>query len=371
MFQPESFYSILKYLEEKSPYILFVNETWHRESQIKTLPNRNYVCLLSSNSEERGGGVAIIYRTSLIVAPLFSELHQRNFLLARLSSVSSHPILLICIYFPPDPDRKKAMMAHLIRVIEFLRYRYSSFSIVGFGDLNSDLSENLSGTAAKEMTEALKLCNLQPCRYSDTNPCTRAQGDKSSCIDYFLSFGVNIDNLKIEGRLGKSDHMMISCVISKPSPVRKRSCIIFSKTKASKTLQTFLESGDLAKMMRFSALKMFRKLSGLLSRVAITSEPCPKTYFKSIACVEKELGSPNPNWASVRRAIQSCRGMEFHALQEKLNSLRLTNQLREYHAIIGSLLRLRRRTYAVQEIEDPTRPGEVIHEPTLNLFNAP
>jgi len=125
-------------MEDENPDIVFINETWHQEKDLKPLPNRNYSILHSQIDGSRGGGVAILHRNTLIITPLFAEFHCRNFLLARLSSRSSKPILLLCIYFPPDHHRKLEMLAKLSRITEFLRARYSTFSLLCFGDLNTD-----------------------------------------------------------------------------------------------------------------------------------------------------------------------------------------------------------------------------------------
>jgi len=102
LYAPENFYSLNKLMEDENPDIVFINETWHQEKDLKPLPNRNYSILHSQIDGSRGGGVAILHRNTLIITPLFAEFHCRNFLLARLSSRSSKPILLLCIYFPPD-----------------------------------------------------------------------------------------------------------------------------------------------------------------------------------------------------------------------------------------------------------------------------
>jgi len=135
MVAPANSYSLNKFLEEEVPDLMFVVETWHREPLL--LPNRGYNILLSPADGERAGGVGIISRYPLIVMPLFPEFHTRNLILARLSSKNTNPILLLCVYIPPDLDRKKEMIGHICRVIEFLNERYSSFSLLGFGDLNT------------------------------------------------------------------------------------------------------------------------------------------------------------------------------------------------------------------------------------------
>jgi exonuclease III len=162
MFKSENSYALCKFLEEQNPDIMFLNETWHQGDQSWTPPNRNYNCLLSTANGERAGGVAIVFKSSLIVVPLSLELHTRNLLLARLSSATAFPVILICIYFPPDQERKTELMPRLARIMEFIKNRFSSHSIFGCGDLNADLQRKPHDPNAKKMARTLKLCDLTP-----------------------------------------------------------------------------------------------------------------------------------------------------------------------------------------------------------------
>ena len=165
MFAPANYYSICSLLESASPDLLFLVETWHKEGHAIPLPNRNYTALLSPPGMERGGGVGIISKYPLLVTPLFAEFHTRNLLMARLSSVSARPVILLCVYIPPDPQRRSEAMAHLSRVMEFLHQRYSSFSFLGFGDLNADLMRVPLAAAAKGVAKLLSLCRVEVSKY--------------------------------------------------------------------------------------------------------------------------------------------------------------------------------------------------------------
>jgi len=101
MVAPANAYSLNKFLEDHKPDILFLVETWHREGQQSSLPNREYGVVLSPLDDKRAGGVGIIYRKPLIVTPLFQEFHTRNLVIARLSSSHGEPVILMSIYIPP------------------------------------------------------------------------------------------------------------------------------------------------------------------------------------------------------------------------------------------------------------------------------
>jgi hypothetical protein len=61
--------------------------------------------------------------------------------------------------------------------------------------------------------------------------------------------------------------------------------------------------------------------------------------------------------------VMSCRGIEFEALMAKLVELRHSNEMKEFHFIVGSLLRVRKTAFSANEIENPPGSGEVTYEP--------
>jgi hypothetical protein len=152
-------------------------------SQNNPLLNKKYQALFSQCCDQKGGGVAIIHKSDLILVPLFPEFHSRNFLLVRLSSQSSWPVLLLAVYFPPDHARKQEMIAHVIRTLEYLRARYRSFGLIVFGDLNSDFTRNPESPDCKRMMKMIRACSLEIHRDHNPKAVTRSQGSKSSYLD--------------------------------------------------------------------------------------------------------------------------------------------------------------------------------------------
>lgn len=141
---------------------------------------------------------------------------------------------------------------------------------------------------------------------------TREQGNKTSCIDYFLSKGMEVQSLKVGEKFGKSDHRLITCTIEKVSPIVRRQNLVFSKTRARLFLQRLIDSGiDQAET---NTLKFFRALSAKLKRYALVNMSTPRNFFKVIPKVESELNSPTPNWPQIRKLILSCRNTEFLAV---------------------------------------------------------
>lgn len=94
-------------------------------------------------------------------------------IIGRLSSNSSEPIILLCLYLPPDYDRKKEALSHLIRLFEFLKERYSSFSVIGFADLNADIRKGISASN-KQVMKTLEQCGLKASFSEDKLQFTRS-----------------------------------------------------------------------------------------------------------------------------------------------------------------------------------------------------
>ena len=363
MVAPANMYSLNKFLEDHKPDILFLVETWHREGQ-SSLPNREYGVVLSPLDDKRAGGVGIIYRKPLIVTPLFQEFHTRNLVIARLSSSHGEPVILMSIYIPPDHQRRQEAISHLCRVIEFMRQKYSTFSLLGFGDLNTDLMKAPPSSAAKNMMRILSQHRVTAHTYETGADChTRRQGDQGSHIDYFVSIGANLGKVSVGKPIGASDHNVVSCEASHFKPIRRKSRLIFSKGCAGRVLRDMIASDEFERLTKLPALKFFRKMSGRISDRAIMFEPRPKSYFRAIFCIDEEMRSPVVDWRKVTKMIMSCRGIEFEALMGKLVELRRSNEMKEFHFIVGSLLRVRKTAFSANEIENPSGSGEVTYEP--------
>jgi len=164
--------------------------------------------------------------------------------------------------------------------------------------------------------------------------------------------------------LGRSDHHILSCEVNSCSPIRRRRRLIFSKARASKLLIEMTKSDEMPKLLSLPPIDFFRKVSGrLASHALIIYEPRCKSFFHAIAIYSRSGASFSQSWldqSNVRRAILRCRGAEFVELMERLNSLKHSNEMRQFHAIIASLLHLRRKqAFAIQEIEDPLNPGTI------------
>jgi len=363
MVAPANTYSLNKFLEVHRPDILFLVETWHRED-MSSLPNREYGTVLSPLDDKRAGGVGIIYRRPLIVTPLFQEFHTRNLVIARLSSSHGEPVILMSIYIPPDHLRRQEAVSHLCRVIEFMRQKYLTFSLLGFGDLNADLMKDPPSSTAKGMLRILSQHGVTAHTYETGADChTRRQGDQGSHIDYFVSIGAKLSRVSVGKPIGASDHNVVSCEASHFKPIRRKSRLIFSKGCAGKALKDIIASDEFEKMARLPVLKFFRKMSGRISDRAIVFEPRPRSYFRAIFCIDQEMKSPVVDWKRISRMVMSCRGIEFEALMRKLVELRRSNEMKEFHFIVGSLLRVRKKAFSANEIESPSGSGEVTYEP--------
>lgn len=364
LFTLENFYFLHKLLKDQNPDILFLVETWHQSTTLKPLLDKRYKAIFSQDSDERGGGVAILFRADLLVIPLFPELHLRNFLLARLSSTSSTPALLMCAYMPPDHARKTEMLAHIARVADFLTSRYQTFSLVGFGDLNVDLLYDSFSPQAKRWVRLSRDYNLVLHYLDDRNSFTRKQGNRRSYLDYFMTHGVCIEGLSLGPNFGSSDHRIVSCYAISFTPVKRSQRQFLSKERARRRLLELINGWPIEpSILDLAPQEFFRELSSRLKMHATIFEPKPKNYFKVRLAVETELTKVKPDWKRVRKALWSCNKLEFWALLERARSLRQDQELKEFHRIIGDILKVRKASLSVREIEDPLAQGQVISDP--------
>jgi len=361
LYTEENFYQLHRILEDQKPDLFFLVETWHQTSSPRALLDKNYSILLSNTSYDRGGGVAILHKSSFLVKPLFSELHSRNLLLARLSSSTSAPVLLLCIYVPPDHERRKEMHSDLCRVLDLLKSRYRSFCLVAFGDLNADLVNDPLALSSRKFSKLAQSYGLSLCSFDQGGAVTRVQGGKASCLDYFFTKGAEVNELTVGEKFGSSDHMTIQCVIEGFVPILRARRKFLSKDRARRYLYSLISEDKVQKFSSLGPVKFFSALSASLRAYATVFEPRPITHFRAVSIAEEEMGKPFPDWERIRRALRRCRGTEFLLFLEKARRFRERGELKEFHRIVGSILGLRKASLSVHEIEDPHDPAQVIY----------
>jgi len=272
----ENYYFLHKILRELEPDVLFLNETWNRNKEGVSIQDRRYQTFFSSTDDMVGGGVAIIYKRELIIKPLFPELHTKNLILGRLSSQNSDPVLLLCCYIPPDYTRRIEALSHLARIFDFLHQRYSTFSVLGFSDLNVDLLAGGDSPSFRRTLRTLQHCGLVSHHSLSTGSQTRVQGSKYAYLDYFLSKDVLVKDVEVKSRFGKSDHYLITCSAESIVPVRRRKNLIFSRVRATRILYQILRSEeDLTGLLSKSPLELFRTLSAKLKCYSLIPESTP------------------------------------------------------------------------------------------------
>jgi len=285
LFTEENFYFLHKTLLDRRPDILFLVETWHSESNTKALLDRKYRIMLSESDQERGGGVAILFKSTLQVISLFKEFHERNLLLARLSSASAFPVLLMCVYVPPDQRSRKNMLAHVARVLDFLRSRYHSFGLIAFGDLNINLRGRPESSQCKRWDLLTRNYGLKTYYKDEKGLFTRTQGTKSSYLDYFFGCGVQVEDLSVGEKFGASDHHVLSMVTSSFAPVKRRRQVLFSKDRARRELVAVLQDEEFKHdIVHLSPQSLFHKLSSKLRECSMVFEPKPKSLKGNPRC---------------------------------------------------------------------------------------
>ena len=292
--------------------------------------------------------------------PLFTEFHNRNFLMSRLSSSETiGPLILIVIYFPPD-ERRWESVSHLARVVEFLKSRYSSFNLVGYGDLNADLSATRPSSSTKRIRAALTRLGLRTHK-SPGELYTRLQGDHRSYLDYFLTINAQLTAVQIGNKVGTSDHLPISSSVLNCSPVLRSKRLVFSKSQARVALSYLMNPKAKTK----PPLRLFNGLSAFSKSLSIIYEPSPKSYFRTIDSVESELKKAQPDWYRVTKSTLQCRGLEFMALLEDINKARLDGLSSKFHRTVQNVLHLKDSSLfsSVCEIIDPDDHNQILFEP--------
>ena len=142
--------------------------------------------------------------------------------------------------------------------------------------------------------------------------------------------GIEILDLQVQEGIGRSDHKLVICSVGEMDAVRKRIRLAFSKTRAADLFREMIKSDDFENLLKESPLALFRKISGRMARGSIMFEPPARSYFSSIKSVHRELESSSLNWKRIKRAIISCRGIEYVTLLERLNELRVTNKMQSF-----------------------------------------
>ncbi len=81
------------------------------------------------------------------------------------------------------------MYSSLSRVLDFLKNRYQSFSLVAFGDLNADLVNDPLALCSRKFFKLAHSFGLSLRSFGQEGAATRAQGRKASCLDSFFTTG--------------------------------------------------------------------------------------------------------------------------------------------------------------------------------------
>ena len=359
LFKVGNIYSVYKLLGQRNPDILLLNETWHDALSKRTLLDSRYNLLLS-DGEGSGGGVGIIAKKALLLMPLFPEFHNRNLMMFRLSSLKETcPMIILAVYFPPD-ERRWDTVSHLSRIVEFLKTRYSSFNLVGYCDLNADLKSPAMCSSAKRINRALSRIGIRVCMSSNATY-TRLQGAHRSYLDYFLTINVELSTVTVGAKVGSSDHLPITSSILSSAPILRSKRLIFSKRLAREALSYLRDPAVSTK----PPLRLFNGLSTYSKSISLIYEPPPKSHFRTIDSVETEMGKSLPDWNKISKMILQCRQLEFLALLEGLNRLKLEGLPREFHRTVQRVLGMKGSSSfsSVNEIMDPDDPNQILFEP--------
>jgi len=147
------------------------------------------------------------------------------------------------------------------------------------------------------------------------------------------------------------------------SPILKKKVLRYSKSVAAKTLTETLKKFEEAGVLYHNAAALFQDLSSKIRAVSVRKEPKPLNYFQAIMIVDQELAKEQPDKKLITRTISRCKKQGYINLMIHLGNLKRRCHLKEYFAIVGSLLRQRKTAHIVSELIDPLDPMNVINDP--------
>jgi len=200
---------------------------------------------------------------------------------------------------------------------------------------------------------------------SDKGAFTRTQAGKASYIDYLVTTGVKVCHLSLGTHFGASDHLLVTCTVKGFDPIiRHRRRFLFKKKAQAAISKLLDEDHDPERLLALPAADFFQELSLRLKVSATIYEPKSMSFFRAIKIVEEELKQVVPDWKKVRRVVLSCNRTEFLLLLEEIDALRRGNELKEYYNKVSSILKVRKVGLTVHEIENPSNPDEILHEPS-------
>ena len=207
--------------------ILALTETWftssHDLSVIHSIvPDGYTVHHQPRPSGGRGGGVALIYRSSA-KAKVNSHSNYSTFEHLDITLThDSHALRLVSIYRPPSSSVPQ-FITEFANLVDNLNLSNGKLVVLGDFNIHVDRSDNRDSTAFRDMLEASNLIQ-------HVSKATHSHGH---ILDLIISRPTELEFSKIElDNSVQSDHAMVICSVSVPKLPFPRKTIAFRKWKS-------------------------------------------------------------------------------------------------------------------------------------------
>ena len=200
--------------ELRSPSIICITETWLNDTvESSTIALSNYNICRSDRSLRRGGGIAVYTRLDLVFVDITSSYNRIDNVDFSVLDISSHKLLLICIYIPPSVSSEILSAVHslITDILDSFLMRKPLYDQVIAGDFNRFNTEDL----CKDL--GLRDLITQPTRLDNTLDHILMSGDLA---DFYDPRRVIYDY-----PIASSDHKMLTCVpnnIKAPAAATRR-----------------------------------------------------------------------------------------------------------------------------------------------------
>jgi len=195
---------------EKCLDMMCITETWHQPEVYSFLNETcppGYCYLQKARSTGRGGGLAVIHRSDLILSSItLPELTSFECLAFKCQHPLSTTILLI--YRPPKPN--PSFIPEISNLLS--TFCTMSANTIVLGDMNIHVNSSTCRFAA-EFLQLLDCFNLTQLVDAPTHT-------RGHTLDLVITNSVYLSNLLVYD-LGVSDHKAISMEMSSPSPFTK------------------------------------------------------------------------------------------------------------------------------------------------------
>ncbi|XP_067305539.1 uncharacterized protein [Pseudorasbora parva] len=220
--------------------VLCLTETWLKPDDYITLNEctpRDYCYKHEPRLKGKGGGVAVIYNTILLIGPK-SSFKYNSFevlvLYVTLCSVNDKSLLtfvLATVYRPPGHNTD--FIKEFAGFVSELVLAVDKVLIVGDFNIHVDNEKDALGLAFRDILNSIGV------RQHVSGPTHRL----NHTLDLIMSHGINVDTVKILQQSDDiSDHYLISCILNLPKAAKPSPRFKYGRTITAATKDCFVHN---------------------------------------------------------------------------------------------------------------------------------